>query len=40
MFTLVGGALGGLYDWVDGVVDARDPVGSPAMGLAFSLVVG
>jgi len=39
MFTLVGAALGGLYDWVDGAIDTRNPTGSP-VGLAFSLVVG
>jgi len=39
MFTLVGAALGGLYDWVDGVGDARDRAASP-VGLTFSWVVG
>ena len=37
MFTLVGAAAGGLYDWVDGVGDARNR-GSPV--LAFSVVIG
>lgn len=39
MFTMVGAALGGLYDWVDGVVQATDRGGSP-VGMTFSVVVG
>jgi hypothetical protein len=39
MFTLVGAALGGLSDWVDGAVEGRNPTGAP-VGLSFSLVVG
>lgn len=38
LMTLAGAALGGLYDWVDGAVDAGG--GAPALAASFSLPLG
>jgi hypothetical protein len=39
MFTLVGSALGGLYDWVNGAIDARGSNG-PRIQSTFSIALG
>lgn len=39
MFTVLGSALGGLYDWVNGAVDARGS-GGPRLQSSLSIAVG
>lgn len=39
MFTVIGSALGGLYDWVNGAVDAHG-AGGPRIQSTFSIAVG
>lgn len=39
LMTLAGAAVGGLYDWVDGALDA-DGDGGPAVSTSFSVPIG